>query len=55
MRSNRTVETDTQQQGAVRRRLKSCTLRPLAATHRLPLRWIALRRIPCSLKSGSSA
>jgi hypothetical protein len=36
--SNRSVDSDTLRQGAARRRCKSCTVRPLAATCRSPLR-----------------
>jgi len=36
--SNRTVDSDTLRQGAARRRVSSCTARPLAATCRSPSR-----------------
>jgi hypothetical protein len=38
LRSNLSVDSDTLRQGAARRRWKSCTVRPLAATCRSPSR-----------------
>jgi len=38
VRSNRSVDSDTLRQGAAQCRWKSCTVRPLAATCRSPLR-----------------
>lgn len=43
VRHNRSVDSDTLRQGAARRRWESCTLRPLAATCRSPLRWHRMR------------
>jgi len=39
LRSNRSVDADTLRQGAAQCRWKSCTVRPLAATCRSPLRY----------------
>ena len=40
MRPNRSVDSDTLRQGAAQCRWESCTVRPLAATCRSPLRYI---------------
>jgi hypothetical protein len=41
LRPNWSVDSDTLRQGAARRRWKSCTVRPLAATCRSPSRYVA--------------